>query len=183
MLFQPTNLAGAYVIDLQKIEDERGFFARSWCMQEFAEHGLATRLVQCNISFNKQRGTVRGMHYQTPPFAETKLVRCSHGAIYDVIVDVRPESPTFLQWLGVTLSAENRTMLYVPQGFAHGFQTLADNTEVFYQMSEFYAPASAQGLRWDDPQVQVQWPLEITVMSMKDQCYPDFVVESLANLE
>ena len=183
MLFQPTNLAGAYVIDLQKIEDERGFFARSWCVQEFAEHGLATRLVQCNISFNKRQGTVRGMHYQTPPFAETKLVRCNRGAIYDVIVDLRPESPTFLQWLGVTLSAENRTMLYVPQGFAHGFQTLADNTEVFYQMSELYAPASAQGLRWDDPQVQVQWPLEITVMSMKDQCYPDFVVESLGNGE
>lgn len=183
MLFQPTNLAGAYVIDLQKIEDERGFFARSWCVQEFADHGLATRLVQCNISFNKLQGTVRGLHYQTPPFAETKLVRCSRGAIYDVIVDLRPESPTFLQWHGVTLSAENHTMLYVPQGFAHGFQTLADNTEVFYQMSEFYAPACAQGLRWDDPQVQVQWPLAITVMSMKDQCYPDFVVKSLDNLE
>lgn len=183
MLFQPTSLAGAYLLDLQKVEDERGFFARSWCVQEFAEHGLDTRLVQCNISFNKQRGTVRGLHYQMPPFAETKVVRCSRGAIYDVIVDLRPESPTFLQWLGVTLSAENRTMFYVPQGFAHGFQTLADNTEVCYQMSEFYAPAYARGLRWDDPQVKVQWPLAITVMSMKDQCYPDFVVESLDKLE
>ena len=121
MLYQPTSLTGAYLLDLQKVEDERGFFARSWCVQEFAEHGLDTRLVQCNISFNKRQGTVRGMHYQLPPFAETKLVRCSRGAIYDVIIDLRPTSPTFLQWFGVTLSAENRTMLYVPQGFAHGF--------------------------------------------------------------
>lgn len=178
MLFQPTSLPGAYVIDVQKVEDERGFFARSWCVQEFADHGLDTRLVQCNISFNKQRGTVRGMHYQAQPFAETKVVRCSRGAIYDVIIDLRPESSTFLQWLGVTLSAENRTMLYVPQGFAHGFQTLADNTEVCYQMSEFYAPEYARGLRWDDPKVQVQWPLAISVMSMKDQCYPDLMVEA-----
>ena len=187
MLYQPTSLTGAYLLDLQKVEDERGFFARSWCVQEFAEHGLDTRLVQCNISFNKRQGTVRGMHYQLPPFAETKLVRCSRGAIYDVIIDLRPTSPTFLQWFGVTLSAENRTMLYVPQGFAHGFQTLADNTEVTYQMSEFYEPTYARGLRWDDPRVKVEWPLEITVMSMKDQCYPDFmpdfVVESVENLE
>lgn len=183
MLFQPTSLTGAYLIDLQKVEDERGFFARSWCVQEFAGHGLDIRLVQCNISFNKRQGTVRGMHYQMAPFAETKLVRCSRGAIYDVIIDLRPTSPTFLQWLGVTLSAENRTMLYVPQGFAHGFQTLADNTEVTYQMSEFYAPTYARGLRWNDPKVKVEWPLEITVMSMKDQCYPDFVVESVENLE
>lgn len=180
MLFQPTSLAGAYVIDLQKIEDERGFFARSWCVHEFAEHDLDTRLVQCNISFNKAQGTVRGMHYQAPPFAETKLVRCTQGAIYDVIIDLRPTSPTFLQWLGVVLSAENRALLYVPQGFAHGFQTLVDNTEVFYQMSEFYAPEAAHGLRWDDPNVKVQWPLPITVMSLKDQSYPDLVVASLS---
>lgn len=178
MLFQPTSLAGAYVIDLHKLEDERGFFARSWCVQEFAEHGLETRLVQCNVSLSKVQGTVRGMHYQAEPFAETKLVRCTRGAIYDVIVDLRPASPTFLHWFGVTLSAENRTMLYVPQGFAHGFQTLADQTEVFYQMSEFYAPEAARGLRWDDPKVQVQWPLPITVMALKDQSYPDFVVAS-----
>ena len=180
MLFQPTSLAGAYVIDLQKIEDERGFFARSWCVHEFAEHDLDIRLVQCNISFNKAQGTVRGMHYQAPPFAETKLVRCTQGAIYDVIIDLRPTSPTFLQWLGVVLSAENRALLYVPQGFAHGFQTLVDNTEVFYQMSEFYAPEAAHGLRWDDPNVKVQWPLPITVMSLKDQSYPDLVVASLS---
>ena len=178
MLFQPTKLAGAYLIELQKVEDERGFFARSWCAQEFAEHGLDTRLVQCNISLTRQGGTVRGMHYQAPPFAETKLVRCSRGAIYDVIIDLRPESPTFLQWLGVTLSADNRTMLYIPKGFAHGFQSLVDNTEVFYQMSDFYAPEYARGLRWNDPKVKIQWPLAITVMSAKDQSYPDFSASS-----
>lgn len=183
MLFQPTSLAGAYVIDLQKIEDERGFFARSWCVQEFAEHGLDTRLVQCNISFNKEQGTVRGMHYQMPPFAETKLVRCTRGAIYDVIVDLRPTSPTFLQWLGVVLSAENRSLLYIPQGFAHGFQTLVDNTEVFYQMSEFYAPEAARGLRWDDPNLKVRWPLPVTVISLKDQSYPNLTAASLSQFE
>ena len=175
MLFQPTNLAGAYRIDLQKVEDERGFFARAWCVEEFAEHSLDTELVQCNISFSKERGTLRGMHYQRSPFAETKLVRCIKGAIYDVIIDLRPTSPTFLQWTSVTLSAENRTMLYVPKGFAHGFQTLEDQTEVFYQMSDFYAPESAAGLRWNDAQFKIEWPLAVTVMSARDQHYPDFV--------
>lgn len=177
MLFQPTNLADAYLIDLQKFEDERGFFARTWCVQEFAEHGLDTQLVQCNISYNKQRGTLRGMHYQRSAFAETKLVRCISGAIFDVIIDLRPTSPTFLQWTGVTLSAENRTMLYVPKGFAHGFQTLADHTEVFYQMSDFYAPDHARGLRWNDAKFTIEWPLAVTVLSAKDQHYPDFVPE------
>lgn len=174
MLFQPTNLAGAYLIDLQPIADERGFFARTWCTQEFAEHGLDAHLVQCNLSLNRQRGTLRGMHYQQAPYAETKVVRCIRGALYDVIIDLRPESPTYLQWLGVTLSAENRTMLYVPKGFAHGFQTLADNTEVFYQMSDFYAPAYAGGLRWNDPHFNIRWPLKVSVISAKDQSYADF---------
>lgn len=177
MLFQPTNLAGAYLIDLQKVEDERGFFARAWCVEEFAEHGLDPQLVQCNLSYNKQRGTLRGMHYQRSPFAETKLVRCISGAIYDVIIDLRPASPTFLQWTGVTLSAENRTMLYVPKGFAHGFQTLEDQTEIFYQMSDFYAPEYAAGLRWNDTQFKIEWPLAVTIISARDQNYPDFVPE------
>ena len=175
MLFQPTNLADAYLIQLETITDDRGFFARAWCVEEFAAHGLDTALVQCNLSFNKQQGTVRGMHYQMMPFAETKVVRCIRGALYDVIIDLRPTSPTYLQWLGVTLSAENRTALYVPQGFAHGFQTLTDETEVFYQMSAFYAPEYARGVRWNDPRFGIVWPLPVTVMAGKDQSYPDFV--------
>lgn len=175
MLFQPTNLADAYLIDLEKVVDERGFFARAWCVQEFADQGLDTSLVQCNLSYNKQQGTLRGMHYQAAPFGETKLVRCIRGAIYDVIIDLRPTSPTYLQWLGVTLSAENRTALYVPQGFAHGFQTLTDESELFYQMSTFYAPEYARGLRWNDPRFNIQWPLPVTVMSARDQRYPDFI--------
>ena len=175
MLFQPTNLADAYLIQLETITDDRGFFARAWCVEEFAAHGLDTALVQCNLSFNKQQGTVRGMHYQMMPFAETKVVRCIRGALYDVIIDLRPTSPTYLQWLGVSLSAENRTALYVPQGFAHGFQTLTDETEVFYQMSAFYAPEYARGVRWNDPRFGIVWPLPVTVMAGKDQSYPDFV--------
>lgn len=174
MLFQPTNLADAYLIDLEKATDERGFFARSWCVQEFAAHGLDSNLVQCNLSYNLRQGTLRGMHYQLAPFAETKLVRCIRGALYDVIIDLRPTSSTYLHWLGVTLSAENRTALYVPQGFAHGFQTLTDETEVFYQMSTFYAPEYARGLRWNDPRFNIEWPLPVTEMSARDQNYPDF---------
>lgn len=174
MLFQPTKLAGAYLINLQKQEDERGFFARSWCMREFVEQGLDSNLAQCNVSFNARKGTLRGMHYQAAPCAETKLVRCTSGALYDVIIDLRPASPTYLQWTGVTLSAENHLMLYVPKGFAHGFQTLADNTEVFYQMSDFYAPAYARGLRWNDPLFQIEWPLAVTVISAKDEQYADY---------
>jgi len=169
MNFHPTKLPGAFLIDLQKLEDERGFFARSWCIREFGEHKLDTNLVQCNVSFNKQSGTLRGMHYQRPPFAETKLVRCTRGAIYDVIVDVRPDSPAYLQWIGAELTAENGRMMYVPKGFAHGFLTLADDSEVFYQMSEFYAPDCAGGARWDDPLFALEWPAAITTMSAKDQ--------------
>ncbi len=176
MLFQPTKLDGAYLIALQKLADARGFFARAWCVHEFAEHGLDSNLVQCNVSFNTQQGTLRGMHYQAEPCAETKLVRCTSGAIYDVIIDLRPASPTYLQWTGVTLSAENRLMLYVPKGFAHGFQTLADGSEVFYQMSDFYAPAYARGLRWNDPLFNIQWPLAVSMISDKDQQYADYQV-------
>lgn len=175
MLFQPTKLQDAYLIAIEPIEDERGFFARSWCRQEFATHGLESRLVQCNLSFNKVRGTLRGLHYQLPPAAEAKLVRCIRGAIYDVAIDLRPESPTYRQWTGVTLSAENRLAFYIPQGFAHGFQSLTDETEIFYQMSAVYAPAYARGIRWNDPAFPIDWPLPVTVMSAKDQEYPDFV--------
>jgi dTDP-4-dehydrorhamnose 3,5-epimerase len=174
MKFIKTELVGACIIDIERLEDERGFFARSWCEREFRDHGLNPGLAQCSISFNRQRGTLRGMHYQIAPDAEAKIVRCTAGSIYDVIIDLRRESPTFTRWVGVELSAENRRMLYVPEGFAHGFQTLADNSEVFYQISQFYAPASARGVRWNDPQFGITWPLEITAMSDKDRLSGDF---------
>ena len=174
MKFTATPLQGAYIIDLEPIEDERGFFARSWSVDEFAARGLNPRLVQCNISFNRWRGTLRGMHYQIAPREEAKLVRCTRGAIHDVIVDLRPDSPTFKGHVAATLTAENRRMLYVPEGFAHGFQTLADDTEVFYQMAEFYAAECARGVRWDDPALGIRWPDAERTISAKDQQYPDF---------
>lgn len=173
MIFTPTRLNGAFVIELRTIEDERGFFARSWCQREFIEHKLDARLVQCNISYNAKKGTLRGMHYQLPPCAEAKLVRCTRGAIYDVVIDLRPSSATFLQWYAAELSAENRKAMYVPEGFAHGFQTLQDDSEVFYQMSEFYAPEYAGGMRWNDPQFNIIWPLTVSAISPRDQAYPD----------
>jgi dTDP-4-dehydrorhamnose 3,5-epimerase len=174
--FIETKLKGAYIIEVEPIEDERGFFARSWCQKEFIEHGLNSNLVQCNISFNRKQGTLRGMHYQAKPHEEAKLVRCTMGAIYDVIVDIYPDSPTFKQWVAVELTAENRKMLYIPGGMAHGFQTLVDNTEVFYQMSEFYYPQSAKGVRWDDPIFKIDWPEnDQLVISDKDRSYPDFL--------
>ncbi|MDJ0753668.1 MAG: dTDP-4-dehydrorhamnose 3,5-epimerase [Ardenticatenaceae bacterium] len=177
MIFQKTIVPNAFVIDIERLEDSRGFFARSWCVREFEAHGLNPQLVQCNISFNQKKGTLRGLHFQTPPFAEAKLVRCTRGAIYDVIVDIRPDSAAYLIHIGVTLSAENRTMLYVPEGCLHGFLTLTDDVEVCYQMSEFYSPACSRGYRWNDPAFAIEWPGEITVISEKDQQYPDFVLE------
>lgn len=174
MKFSPTALAGACIIDIEPVPDERGFFARSWCREEFAKHGLNPDLAQCNISFNKKRGTLRGMHYQAKPHEETKVVRCTRGMIYDVIVDLRPELPTFRKWIAVELSADNRRMLYVPSGFAHGFQSLVDDTEVFYQISTFYHPESARGARWDDPAFGIEWPVMERVISDKDRQYPDF---------
>jgi len=174
MIFQETKLKGAYIIEPEKREDERGFFARTWCQREFTEQGLNPRLMQCNISFNLKRGTLRGMHYQIPPFEEAKLVRCSRGAIYDVIIDLRPCSSTFKQWLAVEVTADNRQMLYIPASFAHGFQTLEDNTEVAYYISEFYAPEHARGIRWNDPAFAIQWPIETRAISERDQAYPDF---------
>jgi dTDP-4-dehydrorhamnose 3,5-epimerase len=175
MIFTPTELRDATIIDMEPFQDERGFFARTWCQREFAEQGLVANVVQANMSSNRRKGTVRGMHYQRAPHAETKLVRVVRGAIYDVIIDLRPESPTFKGWVGVELSAENRRALYVPEGFAHGFQTLADDTEVLYQVSAFYTPGAEGGLRHDDPAFAVRWPLPVSVISPKDAGWPDFV--------
>lgn len=175
MLFTETKLKGAYIIEPERIVDERGFFARTWCRDEYANHGLNTTLAQCNISYNAKRATLRGMHYQAAPHAETKLVRCTMGAIYDVIIDLRPESPTLKQWVAVELSAMNRRMLYIPARFAHGFQTLEDHSEVFYQMSELYAPEYARGVRWNDPAFGIEWPaVEQRIMSARDAGYADY---------
>ena len=168
MIFKETELKGAFVIELDPIRDERGFFARTWCRKEFEAHGLNSDLVQCNTSFNKKKGTLRGMHYQVAPHEEAKLIRCTMGAIYDVIIDIRKESKTYKQWFACELTAENRKMLYVPKGFAHGFQTLEDNTEVFYQMSEFYKPEYAKGIRWDDPSIGITWPIQKFIISVRD---------------
>lgn len=168
MIFTETKLKGAFIIELEKKEDDRGFFARSWDQNEFKEHGLNSKLIQCSVSFNKKRGTLRGMHYQVYPHEETKLVRCTKGSMFDVIIDLRKKSETFKEWFGVDLNAENHKMLYVPEGFAHGFQTLEDNTEVFYQMSEVYVPECARGVRWDDPNFKISWPLQSPIISQKD---------------
>ena len=173
MIFEETALSGAFIIERERLEDERGFFARTWCQRELEEHRLETRLAQCNISFNRVEGTFRGMHYQEAPHEEVKLVRCTRGSILDIIVDLRPESPTYKEHLSVELSEDNRRMLYIPTRFAHGFLTLADNTEVFYQMSEFYAPEAARGFRWNDPAFEIQLPIEVIVISERDQTYPD----------
>jgi dTDP-4-dehydrorhamnose 3,5-epimerase len=176
VIFRETSLTGAYVIEPEKLEDERGFFARSWCEREFAEHKLNPRIAQCNISLNKKKGTLRGMHYQTAPRAEAKLVRCTRGAIYDVIIDLRSDSPTFKRHFAETLTAQNHKMLYVPEGFAHGFQSLDDNSEVFYQISEFYAPQHARGVRWNDPAFAISWPIPHPIMLDRDRNYPDFTL-------
>jgi dTDP-4-dehydrorhamnose 3,5-epimerase len=168
MIFTPTPLKGAFIITPDLIEDERGFFSRVFCRREFEANGLNPNLVQCNISFNKQKGTLRGMHYQLPPHAETKLVRCTAGAIYDVIIDIRPGSPVFRQWFATELTSTNRHILYVPEGFAHGFQTLADNTEVYYQHSAFFSPGHQRGLRFDDPAFKIAWPLAVSAISDRD---------------
>ena len=180
MIFTPLELDGAYVVDLDKREDERGFFARAWCEAEFEEHGLNPRLVQCNLSFNKHKGTLRGMHLQDEPHAEAKLIRCTRGAVFDVIIDLRPESSTYTRWLGVELTADNRRMVYVPEGFAHGYQTLVDDTETFYQVSEAYAPGAERGVRWDDPAFGIEWPeAEKRIISQKDRSWPLFTAAAV----
>ena len=174
MIFTETPLKGAFVIDLEKRGDERGFFARAFCMNEFAEHGLVNRIAQANLSHNPLRGTLRGMHYQVPPHREAKLVRCTMGAIHDVIIDLRPASSAYKQHVAVLLTAENRRMLYIPEGMAHGFQTLVDDTEVFYQISEFYSPEHARGVRWDDPAFAIAWPPDDRIINDRDRGYSDF---------
>lgn len=163
-------------MDLEPARDERGFFSRSWCSKEFAEQGLNANLVQCNLSYNERKGTLRGMHYQLPPHEEVKLVRCVRGSIFDVIVDLRPDSPSYRHWQAVELSAENRRALYIPEGMAHGFLTLTDASEVFYQMSSWFEPQSSTGLRWNDPAIGIQWPDQPGCISQKDQAYPDLVL-------
>lgn len=182
MRFVPTEVPGAWLIEEERFADERGYFARTWCTREFAANGLEAAVVQCSVSFNARRGTLRGMHYQAPPRAEVKLVRCTRGAIFDVAVDLRPGSTAFRRWVGVELTAENGRALYIPKGFAHGFLTLADETEVFYQMSEFYGPVEARGLRWDDPFVGVRWPASPQVMASRDRDYPDVTSDRLEEL-
>ena len=175
MVFKETELKGAYIIEVEPIEDERGFFARSFCVKEFEKCGLNPYIAQCNISYSEKKGTLRGMHYQVAPHQEAKSVRCTMGAIYDVIIDLRPDSPTFKQWIEVQLTKENRRILYIPEGFAHGFQTLEDQTEVFYQMSEFHYPECARGVRWNDPAFGIFWPGDIQIISIGDQQYIDFI--------
>ncbi len=175
MRFIETPLGGAFIINIQPLEDERGMFARTWCEKEFRKHGLSTEIKQCNISYNRQRGTLRGMHFQRPPHGEVKLVRCTRGAIHDVIIDLRPESPTYKQSFGIRLTEWNRTMLYIPEGFAHGFQTLEDDCEIFYQMSTYYHPEAAAGVRWNDPAFGIEWPpTDERIISEKDANLPDF---------
>lgn len=174
MIFLPTRLAGAFIVEPERLSDERGFFARTWCAREAEAHGLTPRVVQCSTSYNARKGTLRGMHYQAPPHEEAKLVRCTRGAIYDVVLDLRPSAATFRQHLAVTLSAANGRAVYVPEGCAHGFQTLEDDTEVLYQMSTFHAPSHYRGVRWDDPAFAIPWPPAERIISEQDCTYPDF---------
>ncbi len=177
MIYHQTSLNDAYILELEQIVDERGFFARSWCKEELESQGLDGDLVQCSLSFNSKKDTLRGMHFQIPPHEETKLVRCTNGAIFDVIIDLRVQSSTYMRWMGVELSSENRKMLYIPKGFAHGYQTLAHESEVFYFISEAYHPEAARGVHWNDPAFQIDWPkAEHRVISSKDSSWPMFVL-------
>ncbi|MGD0965393.1 MAG: dTDP-4-dehydrorhamnose 3,5-epimerase [Candidatus Acidiferrales bacterium] len=174
MMFLETKISGVFEIRPELAHDERGFFGRSWCQEEFASHGLNSRLVQCNISGNLRKGTLRGMHYQAAPFAETKLVRCTRGSIFDVALDLRPDSPTYKEWTAAVLTAGNHHMLCISEGCAHGFLTLEDDCEIFYQMSEFYHREMSRGVRWNDPAFGIKWPGRTEVISTRDASYPDF---------
>ena len=174
MIFKKTNIIGAFIIDINKLGDERGFFARMWCKKEFEESGIKINMLQTNIAFSKYKGTLRGLHYQVKPFEEAKLVRCTKGSIFDVIVDLRPESSTYKKWIGVGLSEHNYKMLYVPEGCAHGYQTLEDNTELIYQVSQFYSPDHERGARYNDPSFGIEWPVDVRVISDKDKNWQDY---------
>jgi dTDP-4-dehydrorhamnose 3,5-epimerase len=182
MKFNQTPLEGAYTIDLEKREDDRGFFARLFCINEYDQHHLDRNIVQVNNSLSKDKGTLRGIHYQLAPKAETKIVRCIKGSLYDVIVDLRPNSPTFLKWFGAELSADNRTMMFVPKGFGHAFLTLEENTEAFYMVTEFYAPELERGIRWNDPKIDIKWPIKPEVISDKDNNHRDFDLHYHCNI-
>jgi dTDP-4-dehydrorhamnose 3,5-epimerase len=177
MIFNETILSGVFEVGIEPITDERGFFARTWCAREFESNGLSTKLAQSSVSFNVHKGTLRGLHYQKPPYAEAKLVRCTRGSVYDVVVDLRPHSPTFTRWVSAVLTSENRTMLYVPEGCAHGFLTLEDNVEVFYQISEFFRSDHGSGVRWNDPAFQIDWPGPVSIISERDRTYPEFSLQ------
>jgi dTDP-4-dehydrorhamnose 3,5-epimerase len=174
MKFRETGFDGLFVVELEKLVDSRGFFARSWCAREFADHGLENAVAQCNISYNEKKGTLRGLHFQQEPFEEAKIVRCTKGIIYDVAVDLRSKSPTFKRWFALELSEENRRAFFIPKGFAHGFQTLVDASEVLYQMSVYYQPEAQAGVRWNDPVFGIHWPVPGPIMSPKDAAFPDF---------
>lgn len=169
-----TELPGTFIIDIVRIEDERGFFARSFCADEFRDHGLENGIVQCSMSYNRQKGTLRGMHYQAAPHEEAKVVRCVRGAVFDVALDLRPSSAMYRRWMAVELSADNRRALYVPKGVAHGFQTLVDNTELYYEITERFAPEASRGVRWNDPAFGIEWPIGDPILSPRDAVYPDF---------
>lgn len=176
MIFSASSIKGAWVVRVERHDDERGFFARTWCRQEFIEQGLNAQLVQCSIAYNRRRGTLRGMHFQKSPHAEAKLVRCTRGAVYDVIIDLRPGSDTYLDHFALELTASSRDALYIPEGCAHGYLTLTSDTELFYQMAEFYAPECAAGVRWNDPAFGIEWPGPVRVISRRDATYQDFAV-------
>ena len=183
MNFTETKLKGAFIIDVKRLEDERGFFGRAWCKTEFEDHGLNSNAVQANVSYNKLAGTIRGLHYQIEPFTESKTVRCTEGSIFDVIVDLRPESSTYKQWLGVTLTAQSFRMLYVPDGFAHGFITLEDNSAVHYMVTQYYTPGAEKGIRYDDPAFNIDWPLTPTVVSDKDLIHPPYTEKAFTKVK
>lgn len=174
MRFSPLCLPGAFLIEIEPASDERGFFARAWCEEEIAAHGLDTRIAQCSISYNQRRGTLRGMHYQTAPREEAKVVRCTQGVVYDVLLDLRPDSPTYCKWAAEELSARNRRAVYIPPGVAHGFQTLSDEAELFYQISQPYDGSLARGVRWDDSTFDIAWPEPVSSLSDRDRQYPDY---------
>jgi dTDP-4-dehydrorhamnose 3,5-epimerase len=183
MIFKETKLKGAFVIEIEKLKDERGYFARAWCEREFRENGLNNNFVQFNVSNSIKKGTLRGIHYQDPPYAETKLVRCTRGSVYDVMIDLRPDSPSFLQWTSEILTPDNGKMMYIPKGFGHAFLSLEDHSMVFYQVDEFFEPDYYRGLCWNDPELKIIWPEKVTVISERDQEWEDFDLDRLTALK
>lgn len=179
MIFTETKLKGAFILEIKKNEDDRGFFGRSWCSKELEDHGIHSRICQINTSRTLKKGTIRGMHFQADPYQEQKFVRCTRGRIYDVMVDLRPESPTFLKWVGTELSADNYKIAFVPENFGHGFVSLTDDCEVYYPVTQYYTPGAERGFRWDDPLIKIVWPVDIVHISDKDKSHPDFDINPL----